>query len=61
MDNKNLITNLTIKQMNESGAMGFNKNYIARPSDVHFDILGKAFQNTSKEYAKFKIAIENDN
>lgn len=61
MDNKNLITNLTIKQMNESGAMGFNKDYIARPSDVNFDILGKAFQNTSKEYAKFKIAIENDN
>ena len=61
MDNKNLITNLTIKQMNESGAMGFNKDYIARPSDVNFDILGKAFQNTSKEYAKLKIAIENDN
>ena len=36
MSNKNVITNLTIKQMAESSAMGFNKDYIARSSDVNF-------------------------
>jgi hypothetical protein len=60
MSNKNVITNLTIKQMNESGAMGFDKNYIARPSDVNFDILGKAFAETGKLYASIKISIENN-
>lgn len=61
MDNKNLITNLTIKQMVESSAMGFNKEYIARSSDVNFDILGKAFIDTGKTYAKLKIAVETNN
>jgi len=61
MDNKNVITNLTIKQMVESSAMGFNKEYIARSSDVNFDILGKAFRDTGKTYAKLKIAIETNN
>jgi len=60
MSNKNVITNLTIKQMNESGAMGFDKNYIARPSDVNFDILGKAFAETGKLYASIKMSIENN-
>ena len=54
MSNKNVITNLTIKQMAESSAMGFNKEYIARSSDVNFDILGKAFRDTGKVYAKLK-------
>ena len=61
MSNKNVITNLTIKQMAESSAMGFNKDYIARSSDVNFDILGKAFRDTGKVYAKLKIAIETNN
>ena len=61
MSNKNVITNLTIKQMAESSAMGFNKEYIARSSDVNFDILGKAFRDTGKTYAKLKIAIETNN
>lgn len=61
MSNKNVITNLTIKQMAESSAMGFNKDYIARSSDVNFDILGKAFRDTGKIYAKLKIAIETNN
>ena len=41
--------------------MGFNKEYIARSSDVNFDILGKAFRDTGKTYAKLKIAIETNN
>ncbi len=61
MSNKNVITNLTIKQMVESSAMGFNKEYIARSSDVNFDILGKAFRDTGKVYAKLKIAVETNN
>jgi len=61
MSNKNVITNLTIKQMVESSAMGFNKEYIARSSDVNFDILGKAFKDTGKVYAKLKIAVETNN
>ena len=61
MSNKNVITNLTIKKMAESSAMGFNKEYIARSSDVNFDILGKAFKDTGKVYAKLKIAVENNN
>ena len=61
MSNKNVITNLTIKQMAESSAIGFNKDYIARSSDVNFDILGKAFRDTGRVYAKFKIAIETNN
>jgi len=60
MDNKNVITNLTIKQMLQSSAMGFNKEYLARPSDVNFDILGKAFNDTGRLYAKLKIAVENN-
>jgi hypothetical protein len=47
--------------MAESSAMGFNKDYIARSSDVNFDILGKAFRDTGKAYAKLKIAIETNN
>ena len=47
--------------MAESSAMGFNKEYIARSSDVNFDILGKAFRDTGKTYAKLKIAIETNN
>jgi len=58
--NKNVITNLTIKQMTQSSAMGFDKSYLARSSDVNFDILGKAFANTGKEYARLKIAVENN-
>ena len=61
MDNKNLIANLTIKQMVQSSAIAFNKEYLSRSSDVNFDILGKAFQDTGKEYAKLKIAVENNN
>mgnify|MGYP007029081287 CR=1 FL=1 len=61
MSNKNVITNLTIKQMVESSAMGFNKEYIARSSNVNFDILGKAFRDTGKTYAKLKIAVETNN
>ena len=60
MKNENIIKNLTIKQINQSDALGFNKDFISKAHDVNFDLLGKAFANTAKTYAKLKIAIENN-
>ena len=60
MENKNIINNLIIKQINESDALAFDKDFISRSHDVNFDILGKAFKGTGKIYAKIKIAIENN-
>lgn len=60
MKNENIIKNLTIKQINQSDALGFNKDFISKAHDVNFDLLGRAFANTAKTYAKLKIAIENN-
>jgi hypothetical protein len=60
MKNENIIKNLTIKQINQSDALGFNKDFISKAHDVNFDLLGKAFANTAKTYAKLKIAIDNN-
>ena len=60
MKNENIIKNLTIRQINQSDALGFNKDFISKAHDVNFDLLGKAFANTAKTYAKLKIAIENN-
>ncbi len=59
-ENKNIYNNLLIKQINESDALGFNKDYFSRSHDVNFDILGNAYRNMGKVYAKIKIAIENN-
>jgi len=58
MENKNVTTNLLIKQMLQSDAMGYNLEYIATPVDIEFRLLEKAYQNTGREYAKLKIAIQ---
>ena len=58
MENKNIITNLTLQQMNQSDALGFNAEFISQSHDSNFDLLGKAFKNTGKIYARLKIAIE---
>lgn len=60
MENKNIINNLIIKQINESDALAFDKDFISKGHDVNFDILGKAFKGTGKIYAKLKMAIENN-
>ena len=60
MKNENIINNLTIKQINQSDALGFSKDFISKAHDVNFDLLGRAFANTAKTYAKLKIAIENN-
>jgi len=61
MENKNIEKNLFLKQLNESGALGFDKDFIATSYDVNFDILGKAFEGTGRAYAKLTMAIENNN
>ena len=58
MENKNVTTNLLIKQMLQSDAMGYNLEYIATPVDIEFRLLEKAYQNTGREYAQLKIAIQ---
>jgi len=58
MENKNIINNLTIKQINESDALAFSRDFVSKSHDVNFDILGKAFKGTGKVYAKVKAAIE---
>lgn len=60
MENKNVINNLIIKQINDSDALAFDKDFLSKSRDVNFDILGKAFANTARTYAKLKIAIENN-
>ncbi len=60
MENKNIEKNLFLKQLNESGALGFDKDFIATSYDINFDILGKAFEGTGRAYAKLTMAIENN-
>ena len=60
MENKNIQTNLYLKQLNESNALGFDKRFIAANYNVDFDILGKAFRPTGKIYAKLMSSIENN-
>ena len=60
MEDKNIEKNLFLKQLNESGALGFDKDFIATSYDVNFDILGKAFEGTGRAYAKLTMAIENN-
>ncbi len=61
MENKNIQINLHLKQLNQSNALGYNKDFIATSYDINFDILGKAFQGTGRKYAKLTMAIQNNN
>jgi len=61
MENKNVTTNLLIKQMIQSDAMGYNLDYISTSIDTDFKILEKAYQNTGREYAKLKMDIQQGN
>jgi hypothetical protein len=60
MENKNIQTNLYLKQFNESNALGFDKRFIAANYNIDFDLLGKAFRPTAKIYAKLMSAIRNN-
>lgn len=60
MENKNITTNLYLRQLNESDYLGYDSKFIASSFDTNFDILGKAFQGTGKIYAKLTMAIQNN-
>ena len=52
MENKNITTNLLIKQMLQSDAIAYNANYVAKDIDMEFGVLNKAYQDTGREYAQ---------
>ena len=61
MENKNITTNLLIKQMLQSDAIAYNADYVAKDIDMEFGVLNKAYQNTGREYAQLKIAVQQGN
>jgi len=61
MENKNITTNLLLKQINQSNAIAYNNDYLAESSDYNFKILEVAYANTAKMYAAIKMDIKNNN
>ena len=61
MENKNITTNLLIKQMLQSDAIAYNADYVAKDIDMEFGVLNKAYQDTGREYAQLKIAVQQGN
>ena len=58
MENKNITTNLLIKQLLQSDNMAYAPGYISSKVDIEFGVLNKAYQDTGKEYAKLKTSME---
>jgi len=58
MENKNIIYNLSIQQANKSNALAYNSDYVASNIDTTFGILDNAYENTGKQYAKLKMAVQ---
>ena len=58
MENRNITTNLLIKQLLQSDNMAYVPGYIASPVDTEFRVLDKAYQETGKQYAKLKTSID---
>ena len=56
-ENKNITTNLILKQFNKSNAIAYNLDYLSSTSDSTFGILNKAYAETGKKYARLKMAI----
>ena len=61
MEDKNITTNLLLKQIKESNAIAYNKNYIAQSSDYNFKIMEVAYAETARLYASIKMDIKNNN
>ena len=61
MENKNITTNLLLKQINQSNAIAYNNDYLAESSDYNFKILEVAYADTAKKYAAIKMDIKNNN
>jgi hypothetical protein len=58
MENKNVTTNLLIKQLLQSDNMAYAPGYISSKVDIEFGVLNKAYQDTGKEYAKLKTSMD---
>ena len=56
--NKNIETNLLIKQMNQSDAIAYRPGFLASPTDSEFAVLNRAYADTGKLYATLKSSIE---
>jgi len=61
MENKNITTNLFIKQFNQSNAIAYNNDYTSQSSDYNFKILEVAYADTAAKYAAIKMDIKNNN
>ncbi len=61
MENKNITTNLLLKQINQSNAIAYNNDYLAQSSDYNFKILEVAYADTARKYAAIKMDIKNNN
>mgnify|MGYP003340528081 FL=1 len=60
MEDKNIKTNLFIKNLNKSNVLAYNKDYVASHADYNFKILDNAYEGTGELYAKLKSDIENN-
>ena len=58
--NKNIATNLLIKQMNQSDAIAYRPGFLASPTDSEFGVLNKAYEGTGILYARLKTSIDNN-
>lgn len=58
MENRNITTNTLIKQMIQSDAIAYNMDYVSKPVDTDFGVLNRAYQETGREYAAIKMAIQ---
>ena len=58
MENKNILNNLIIKQLNESNAIAYNKGFLANTSDYNYNILENAYKGTGQLYARLKMDIQ---
>ena len=58
MENKNIQTNLLIKQMLQSDNMAYVPGYLSSRVNIDYGVLNKAYQNTGKIYAKLKAELE---
>ena len=61
MENKNITTNLLLKQINQSNAIAYNNDYLSQSSDYNFKILEVAYADTARQYAAIKMDIKNNN
>jgi len=58
MSNRNIATNLLIKQINQSDAIAYRPGFLASPTDSNFGVLNKAYEETGRLYAQLKTAVD---